>query len=79
MYSADRQRDIHALYFFLFGGVPPEELAEEAVSRHQHFPDTNSGTITGYAEMDLRTGEITCHSVRSRKRSSRKPSALETV
>jgi hypothetical protein len=67
MYGSDRLRDIHALQYYLYGGVSPEEFEREGV-RPRHISDTNIGTITGYAEMDLNTGEITCHSVRPRKK-----------
>jgi len=78
MYGSDRLRDIHALEFHLYGGVPQEEFAREGVRRPIPISDTNLGTITGYVEMDLKTGEITCYSVTERKRSPRKL-RLETV
>ncbi len=67
MYSADRLRDIKNLEFALFGGLSQEEF----YSHPRPVLPKPTGEVTGYAEMDLRTGEITCHSVKTRDRNSR--------
>jgi hypothetical protein len=64
MISLDRLKDIRRLEFLLFGGLPQEE--GERIQYENPSPQ-NSGEkkeITGYAEFDLRTGEITCYSIK---------------
>ena len=66
MYSADRLRDIKNLEFALFGGLSQEEF----YSLPRPTLSQPTGEVTGYVEMDLNTGEITCHSVKRRSRYS---------
>jgi hypothetical protein len=64
MHSLDSLRDIRNLEFALFGGLSQEEF----YSRPRPALPQPTGEVTGYVEMDLKTGEITCHSVKRRGR-----------
>jgi hypothetical protein len=57
MYGPDRLRDVDALEFWLFGGVPENE----AVYRDKVAPPESEGVLTGWVEYDLTTGKITIH------------------
>jgi hypothetical protein len=60
MHSLESLREIRALEFALFGGLSQEEF----YSRPRPAPSQLTGEITGYAVMDIKTGKITCHSVK---------------
>ena len=69
MTSADRLRDIRNLQYLLFGGLSEEEFYSRP---RPSLPQTTGEVeVTGHAEMDLRTGDITCYSARTKSRSSR--------
>jgi hypothetical protein len=71
MHSLESLRDIRALEFALFGGLSQEEF----YSRPRSPPPPLTGPVTGYAVMDLNTGEITCHSVRRKRYSGKNPNS----
>jgi hypothetical protein len=80
MYGLDRLRDIRWLEYYLFGGVPatPEPMYgrgdyhHHGAIRHTRYridgradEHREVGTVTGYVEFDVDTGEFTIHSYES--------------
>ena len=62
MYGIDTLRNIMALQFYLFGGVPEEDFyANKHIESLRPEPEHDEGEVIGYIEYNLDTGELTIH------------------